>query len=291
MDYAVINTIISILFDGLAYAMILFIISVGLSITMGLMGFVNLAHGAFAMAGGYLTVGLMSAAGIGFLPALLLASIGIGVASLLLERLFYAPLYKASELDQVLLSIGLVLMAGAAFTFWFGPGPVSIKPPAYLDGQVDLGFRQFPAYRLFMIGVGLTLAIVLWVGFERTLIGAKIRAAVDHRRMAEAVGINVDRLFSLTFACGSAIAALGGGLAVDILGLSPNFAIQYLVLFLIVVTVGGLGTIRGTLIAALLLGIVDNAGKYLWPEGGAFFLYALTVAILLIKPAGLAGKE
>lgn len=284
------NIGVSILFDGLAYAMILFVISVGLSITMGLMGFVNLAHGVFAMLGGYLAVSLMSGLGMGFIPALLLAAIGVGAFSLVLERIFYAPLYRAGELDQVLLCIGLVLMATAIITYIYGPVPVSIRVPDYLSGQLDLGIRSFPTYRVFMIAVGLTIAVTLWLAFERTIIGAKIRAAVENRRMAESVGINVDRLFKLTFAVGNGVAALGGGLAVDVLGLSPSFAIQYLVLFLIVVAVGGMGTIRGPLAAALVLGVIDNGGKYLWPEGGAFFIYAVTVIILLVRPAGLYGK-
>jgi branched-chain amino acid transport system permease protein len=282
--------VISILFDGLAYAMILFIISVGLSVTMGLMGFVNLAHGVFAMLGGYLTVSLMARLGLGFLPALVLAAGVVGLASLLFEQVLYAPLYTASELDQVLMSIGLVLMATAAVTYVYGPAPVSLRVPDYLSGQIDLGFRRFPTYRVFMIVIGFTIAAALGLGFERTLMGAKIRAAVDNRRMAESIGIHVDRLFKLTFALGSALAALGGGLAVDILGLSPTFAMQYLVLFLIVVAVGGLSTMKGTFIAALVLGIIDNGGKYLWPQGGAFFIYAVTVVILLIRPGGLYGK-
>jgi branched-chain amino acid transport system permease protein len=284
------QSVISILFDGLAYAMILFIISVGLSVTMGLMGFVNLAHGVFAMAGGYIVVSLMARLGLGFLPALLLAAGVVGLASLLLEQVLYAPLYTASELDQVLMSIGLVLIATATVTYVYGPAPVSIRVPAYLSGQIDLGFRSFPTYRAFMITTGCIIAAALWFGLERTLVGAKIRAAVDNRRMAESIGIHVDRLFKLTFALGSALAALGGGLAVDILGLSPTFAIQYLVLFLIVVAVGGLSTIKGTFIAALVLGVIDNGGKYLWPQGGAFFIYAVTVAILLLRPGGLYGK-
>lgn len=284
------NIVVSILFDGVAYAMILFVISVGLSVTMGLMGFVNLAHGVFAMLGGYLTVSLMGSLGVGFIPSLLLASVGVGAVSLVAERVFYAPLYRAGELDQVLLCIGLVLMATAVVTYVYGPIPVSIQVPDYLSGQLDLGIRSFPTYRVFLIAVGLAIAVTLWLSFERTIVGARIRAAVENRRMAESVGINVDRLFKATFAIGSGVAALGGGLAVDVLGLSPGFAIQYLVLFLIVVAVGGLGTIRGPLLAALVLGIIDNGGKYLWPEGGAFFIYAVTVAILLLRPAGLYSK-
>ncbi len=282
---------VSIVFDGVAYAMILFIISVGLSVTMGMMGFVNLAHGVYAMAGGYFTVSAMVAMGLPFLLALPCAALLVGAASVVLERLLYAPLYRARELDQVLLSIGIVLMASAAFTFVYGPGPVSIDVPGYLSGQLDAGFRTFPTYRVFLIAVGAMLAFVLWYGVERTTIGARIRAAVDNRRMAESVGIDVDSLFRFTFALGSGVAALGGGLAVEVLGVSPGFAIQYLVLFLIVVSVGGLGTIKGTLVAALVLGVIDNAGKYLWPAGGAFIIYAVTIGILLVRPAGLFGKS
>jgi branched-chain amino acid transport system permease protein len=284
------QALISIVFDGLAYGMLLFIIAVGLSITMGLMGFINLAHGAFAMAGGYVTVSLTQGQGVPFLPALALAFLVVGGASIAFERLLYAPLYRASELDQVLLSIGLVFMATAAFTFFYGPSPQRVAVPDSLSGQVDLGLRAFPAYRVFLIAVGLGLMAALWLLFERTLIGARIRAAVDNRRMAQSVGVDVEALFTWTFAFGSGLAAVGGGLAVDVVGLSPTFAIQYLVFFLIVVTVGGAGSLWGAFIAALILGFLDNAGKYLWPDGGAFFIYVATVALLLRKPDGLFGR-
>jgi len=282
---------VSILFDGLAYAMILFIISVGLSVTMGLMGFVNLAHGAFAMAGGYATVSLARDHGVPFPLALFAAFLGVASVSVLFEHALYRRLYKASELDQVLLTIGLVFMAIAAYTFFYGPVPQPLQVPNYLKGQIDFGFRAFPAYRVFMIAVGGVLIAALWYGFERTKLGAQIRAAVDNRRMAQSVGINVDLLFTLTFALGSGLAALGGGLAVELVGLTPTFAIQYLVIFLIVVALGGLGSIKGTVLAALVLGIFDNAGKYLYPEAGAFFIYAITVLLLLAKPAGLYGRD
>jgi branched-chain amino acid transport system permease protein len=206
------------------------------------------------------------------------------------ERVLYARLYRASALDQVLLSIGLVFMAGAAFTFFYGPSPQRVAVPDYLRGQIDLGGRAFPTYRVFLIAVGLGLMTALWLLFERTLIGARIRAAVDNRRMAQSVGIDVEALFTWTFAFGSGLAAFGGGLAIEVIGLSPTFAIQYLVFFLIVVTVGGAGSLWGAFVAALLLGFVDNAGKYLWPDGGAFFIYIGTVALLLRKPDGLFGR-
>ena len=284
------QVLISIVFDGLAYGMLLFIIAVGLSITMGLMGFINLAHGAFAMAGGYATVSLTQAFGVPFLLALVLAFLLVAAASVAFERVLYARLYRASELDQVLLSIGLVFMAAAAFTFFYGPAPQRVAVPDYLRGQIDLGLRAFPAYRVFLIAVGLGLMAALWLLFERTLIGARIRAAVDNRRMAQSVGIDVEALFTWSFAFGSGLAAVGGGLAVEVIGLSPTFAIQYLVFFLIVVTVGGAGSLWGAFVAALLLGFLDNAGKYLWPDGGAFFIYIATVALLLRKPDGLFGR-
>jgi branched-chain amino acid transport system permease protein len=285
-----VQALISIVFDGLAYGMLLFIVAVGLSITMGLMGFINLAHGAFAMAGCYATVSLTQALGVPFLLALVLAFLVVGGASVVFERLLYARLYRASELDQVLLSIGLVFMAGAAFTFFYGPSPQRVAGPDYLKGQSDLGVRAFPTYRVFLIAVGLGLMMALWLLFERTLIGARIRAAVDNRRMAQSVGIDVEALFTWTFAFGSGLAAVGGGLAIEIVGLAPTFAIQYLVFFLIVVTVGGAGNLWGAFAAALILGFLDNAGKYLWPDGGAFFIYIATVALLLRKPDGLFGR-
>jgi len=243
------------------------------------------------MAGGYVTVSLMAGLGVPFELALVCAFILVGAASVVFERVLYARLYRAGELDQVLLTIGLVFMAIAVFTFIYGPAPKPIKVPHYLTGSVDLGFRTLAAYRVFMVAVGAVMVGALWYGFERTSLGAKIRAAVDNRRMAQSVGINVDRLFSLTFALGSGLAALGGGLAVNLMGLTPTFAIQYLVFFMIVVAVGGLGSIRGAVVAALVLGITDNAGKYLFPAGGAFFIYAATIALLLLKPGGLYGRE
>jgi branched-chain amino acid transport system permease protein len=281
---------VSILFHGLAYAMILYIISVGLSVTMGLMGFVNLAHGVFAMAGGYVTVTLMNDYGVPFGLSLLVAFVVVGAISMVMERGLYARLYGASELEQVLFTIGLVFMAVALVRYAWGPLPQRMTLPAVLSGQIDLGFRTFPVYRTFLIGVSFVLVLTLWLGIERTNFGAQIRAAVDNRRMAESLGINTRRLFTLTFALGSGLAAFGGGLGADILAISPGYAIEYLVYFLIVVAVGGLGSLRGPFVAALLLGISDTACKYLVPELGAFFIFLAMIGILLWRPAGLFGR-
>jgi branched-chain amino acid transport system permease protein len=285
------NIVISILFEGLAYAMFLFIVSVGLSITMGLMGFVNLAHGAFAMAGGYLVLTAMNDWGVPFFLALFLTFLIVGAVSIVFERLLYARFYKATELEQVLLTIGLAYMAIATYTYFYGPRPQSIHVPEYLTGQLAVASRTFPTYRVFVIAVGAALISLLWYGFERTNIGARIRAAVDNRRMAQSIGINVDRLFTLTFAVGSGLAALGGGLAIELFGLTPSFAVIYLVFFLLVVAAGGLGSLKGTLVAAILLGVCDTGGKYIYAGAGGFFIYAVAMLILLIRPAGLYCRE
>lgn len=285
------NTTVSILFDGLAWAMFLFIISIGLSVTMGLMGVVNLAHGAFAMAGGYLVLTATESWGVPFLASLVITFVVVGCASVLFERAFYSYLYAAGELDQVLLTIGLAFMAIATYSYFYGPLPQSIRIPDYLAGEIHIDARNFPTYRVFLIAVGAALIAALWFGFERTNIGAKIRATVDNRRMAQSVGIDVDRLFIFTFAIGSGLAGLGGGLAIQLLGLTPSFAVIYLVFFLLVVAVGGSGSLWGTLAGALVLGVCDTAGKYLFADAGTFVIYAAAVLILLIKPAGLYGRE
>ena len=284
------EAVISILFLGLAYAMILYIVSVGLSVTMGLMGFVNLAHGVFAMTGGYITVTLMNRYGVSFGVALLAAFIGVALLSVALERSLYARLYGAGELEQVLFTIGLVFMSVAIVRKLWGPLPQPITVPALLSGQINLGFRSFPTYRTFLIGVSLALTLALWLGIERTNFGARLRAAVDNRRMAESLGIDTGQLFTLSFALGSGLAALGGGLGADILAIYPGYAMEYLVYFLMVVAVGGLGSIRGPFVAALLLGIGDTACKYLVPQLGAFFIYLAMIALLLWRPAGLFGR-
>jgi branched-chain amino acid transport system permease protein len=281
---------ISILFLGVAYAMILYLISVGLSVTMGLMGFVNLAHGMFAMLGGYVTVTLMNAYGVPFGLALIAAFVAVALLSIVLERTLYARLYNAGELEQVLFTIGLVFMAVALVRKAWGPLPQPVHLPVWLSGQFDLGFRSFPVYRSVLIGVGLALALALWFGVERTAFGARLRAAVDNRRMAESLGIDTGRLFTLTFALGSGLAALGGGFGADVLAVFPGYATEYLVYFLMVVAVGGMGSLRGPFVAALLLGIGDTACKYLVPQLGAFFIYAAMIALLLWRPSGLFGR-
>jgi branched-chain amino acid transport system permease protein len=281
----------SMLLGGVAAGMVLFIVSVGLSVTMGLMGFVNLAHGGFAMLGGYAIAQAMKHWGFGFVPALVFGFVVTAAASVVLERLLYARLYRAAELDQVLFTIGLVFMMIASVTLVFGPENQPIPLPAMLQGQIDLGITQYRTYSVALIAIGIVIVSALWLGFERTRTGAQIRAAVDNRRMAESLGINIARLFTLTFALGSGMAALGGGLGAEFLGLDPQYALKYLVYFLIVVAVGGLGRVTGVFYAALLIGVLDFVLKKYVPQGGTAFIYALTILLLLWRPQGLFGAK
>jgi branched-chain amino acid transport system permease protein len=283
--------VVSILLGGLSAGMVLFIVSVGLSVTMGLMGFVNLAHGAFAMLGGYVIVLAMNRWNVGFFPALALGFIVTAAVSAVLERLLYRRLYRAAELDQVLFTIGLVFVFIASITLLIGPENQPLTLPRDLQGQINLGFTRYRAYSIFLIVVGIAIAVGLWLGFERTRIGAQIRATVDNRRMAESIGINVDRLFTITFAFGSGMAALGGGLGAEFLGLDPQYALKYLVYFLIVVAVGGLGQVTGVFYASLLIGVLDFALKLYLPKGGTLFIFALTILLLLWRPQGLFGRS
>ncbi|WP_377805813.1 branched-chain amino acid ABC transporter permease [Azospirillum sp. A29] len=281
----------NVLFNGLAYGMLLFVISVGLSVTMGLMGFANLAHGAFAMLGGYVATTLMNKAGVPFLLTLPIAFVAVAAVSFVLERVLYRRLYRAGELDQVLLTIGLVFMAVAGATYVWGPGQQPVRIPDYLTGQWTVAGIDIGVYRLFLILVGIAVTAALVLGIERTRFGAMIRAAVDNPRMAQGCGINVNRVFSLTFMAGSGLAGLGGAVGINLIGLDPGFPIKFMVYFLIVVAVGGLGSIKGSLIAALLLGVFDVGGKYYVPEVGAFIIYAVMVSLLLWRPAGLFGRR
>jgi branched-chain amino acid transport system permease protein len=281
---------ISVAFHGLTLGMVLYLISVGLSVTMGLMGFVNLAHGAFAMAGGYVMTTLMNRWGVDFPLALLVAVTVVIAASLLLERLLYRRFYGGNELDQVLLTMGLIFMSVGAATYIWGPLAQPMRPPELLRGQISLFGRSLPAYRTFLILCGAIIVTLLWLALERTRRGTQLRAAVDNLRMAETLGINTSRLFATAFALGSGLAALGGGLGADLLAIAPGYALDNLVYFLIIVATGGLGSIRGPFLAALVVGVADTAFKYFVPEFGAFFIYALTMAILLRYPNGIFGR-
>lgn len=282
---------LTILFDGIAYGMLLFILAVGLAVTMGLMNFINLAHGAFAMVGGYTTVLLMQRADWPFLAALPMAFVVSALLGAVLERTLYRPLYHRPHLDQVLFSIGLVFMAVAAVDYFVGSTQQNMQLPAWLKGRTEIGSGAWTLgmghYRLFIIAVCAALTVALQFILARTRFGSRLRASVDDQRVAAGLGINVNVVFLSTFAVGSGLAGLGGALGAEVLGLDPQFPLKFMVYFLIVVAVGGTSSITGPLLAALLLGVADVAGKYYIPKMGAFIVYSLMIVILIWRPQGL----
>jgi branched-chain amino acid transport system permease protein len=280
-----------IVFDGIAYGSLLFVISVGLSVTMGLMNFVHLAHGAFAMFGGYLSLWLTAHWGLPFLVTLPFVFLALGGAGMAIERVLYRRLYQADPLDQVLLTIGLVFISIAVATYAWGPGQQSVRLPAVLAGQVRVVGQDLGAYRLFLIALVAGISLALRWLVVHTRFGTQIRASVDNQEVSAGLGIPVNRVYALTFGLGTGLAGLGGALGIEILGLDPTFPLKYLVYFLLVVSVGGAGAIAGAAMAAAALGVCDVAGKYFLPQAGAFIIYALMVLLLILFPTGLFGRR
>jgi branched-chain amino acid transport system permease protein len=282
---------LTILIDGIAYGMLLFVLACGLSVTLGLMNVINLAHGAFAMAGGYVAVVLVNRLGLSFWAALPLAFVIPAILGAVMERTLYRRVYASSHLDQVLFTIGLVFMSVAAVDYTMGSQQVFVQLPAALQGQFDLAGVGIGRYRLLIIVVCGLLAVTLQAVLARTRFGSRLRAAVDDPRVARGLGINVSAVFALTFAVGSGLAGLGGALGAEILGLDPQFPLKFMIYFLIVVAVGGTSSVTGPLLASLLLGIGDVAGKYYVPKLGAFAIYAIMIAVLLWRPHGLLSRS
>jgi len=282
--------VLTVLFDGIAYGMVLFILACGLAVTLGLMNLVNLAHGAFAMAGGYAAVVLVNRWGVPFLAALPLAFLAAALLGAVLERLLYVRVYERSHLDQVLFSIGLVFMAMALVDYTQGSQQQFVQLPDFLRARFQVGDVSVGAYRLLIVAICGLLAISLQLILSRTRFGSRLRAAVDDPRVARGLGIDVRMIFAVTFAVGSGLAGLGGALGAEILGLDPTFPLKYMVYFLIVVTVGGTASISGAFLASLLLGIADVAGKYYVPALGAFVIYTVMIAVLIWRPQGMFGR-
>lgn len=277
----------NVLIDGIAYGMVLFIIAVGMSVTLGLMRFVNLSHGAFAMAGGYCAALLTREARWSFWLAVPVAVGATALLGALLEVLVLRHLYRRSELDQVIFTIGLSFFMIAATNALAGPQVQLILLPPLLTQSLDLGFRTLPAQRLLVIGAGLAVAgLAAWM-VARTRFGVWLRAAVDKPDAASALGIPIRTVQCASFAIGAALAGLGGILGAELMPLEPYYALKYLVLVLVVVAVGGMGSIPGSLAAALLLGTVETAGKYLASQWGSLFFFLTTALLLAWRPKGL----
>src|SRR5713101_3148486 len=281
---------LTILFDGIAYGMLLFVLACGLSVTLGLMNFINLAHGAFAMAGGYVTLLLVNRAGLPFFAGLPIAFVVTALIGAVFERTLYVHVYGKSHLDQVLFTIGLVFMSVAAVDYVMGSQQVFIQIPSVLQGRFEIFGVGVGRYRLLIIVICGLLTVALQLILSRTRFGSRLRAAVDDPRVARGLGINVDGVFAVTFAVGSGLAGLGGALGTEIVGLDPAFPLKFMIYFLIVVTVGGTSSITGPFLASLLLGIADVAGKYYVPKLGAFVIYTIMIAVLIWRPQGLFGR-
>ena len=281
---------LTLLFDGIAYGMLLFVLAVGLAVTLGLMNFINLAHGAFAMAGGYLAAILSNRMGVPFLVTLPLAFLFAAALGAVLEPTLYRRLYRRSHLDQVLFSIGIVFMAVAAVDYLFGATQQFVQLPPLLQGRIEIAGVGIGAYRLFIVLVCGVIAVGLQWILAKTRFGSRLRAAVDDSRVASGLGINVNVMFLATFAFGSGLAGLGGALGAELLGLDPTFPLKFMFYFLIVVAVGGTTTITGPLVASLLLGVADVAGKYYAPKLGAFIIYSVMIAVLMARPQGLFAR-
>ena len=281
------NTLLNILIDGLAYGMVLFVIAVGLSVTLGLMRFVNLSHGAFAMVGGYCAALLTREAQWSFWLAVPAAVLATALLGGLLEALVLRHLYRRKELDQVLFTIGLSFVLIATTNALVGPQVQMIPLPSLLSGSVDLGFRTLPAQRLLVIGAGCAVAALAAWTVSCTRFGIWLRAAVDHSGTASSLGIPIRTVQCASFAAGAALAGLGGILGAELMPLEPYYALKYLVLVLVVVSVGGMGSITGSLLAAVLLGVIETASKYLASEWGSLFFFVAMALLLAWRPNGL----
>jgi branched-chain amino acid transport system permease protein len=282
--------VLTILFDGIAYGLLLFILAVGLSITLGLMNFINLAHGAFAMAGGYITVIMVNRLGLSFfwsLPAAFIITAAVGA---FLERTLYIHLYEKSHLDQVLFSLGLIFMSVAAVDYFMGANQQIVNLPPSLEGRLQFLSGSIGYYRLFVIILCSLLTIGLQLILTKTRFGSRLRASVDDQRVARGLGIDVSRIFALTFAMGSGLAGLGGALGAPFFNIDPTFPLKFMIYFLIVIAVGGTTTITGPFFSALLLGVADVAGKYYVPAIGGFIIYTIMVLVLIFRPQGLFGR-
>lgn len=286
------RSVATILFDGVAYGMLLFVLACGLAVTLGLMNFVNLAHGAFAMAGGYVVVILMDRWGVPFLACLPAAFIVAAMLGLLLERTLYRHMYSRTHLDQVLFSIGLVFIAVAATDYFLGSSQRNITLPSWLQGRKEILGVNVGIYRSFIIVLCGALALGLQLGLMRTRFGSRLRAAVDDARVARGLGIPVGKVFAVTFAVGSGLAGLGGALGTELLGIDPQFPLRFMIYFLIVVAVGGTSGIMGPFLASLLLGVADVAGKYYLSSAlGGFVIYVVLIAVLVFRPHGLFARS
>lgn len=276
--------------NGMAYSLLLFLLAMGLSLIFGMMDVMNLAHGSFFMLGAYVGLVLFGWTG-QFWFALVLVPLAIGILGMALELTLLRPLYRRGHLDQVLLTFGLAFVLMDLAKWMWGADVRSLPAPPVLAQSAVIFGKPFPEYRLFVIGFGLLLALALWLFLERTRLGAVIRAGVADKEMVSALGINITLVFTLVFGLGIGLAGLSGIVAGPVLGLYPGMDFQTLIITLIVVVVGGLGTLKGSFWGAILIGQAETFGKVLVPEFALLIVFAIMAIVLLVRPSGLFGKE
>jgi branched-chain amino acid transport system permease protein len=283
------SSLIIQLLNGLSYGLLIFMLAAGLTLMFGLMRVVNMAHGSYYLLAGYFGYTVSKLTG-DFLIAILAGIVLAGILGFLMERFLFRLIYNM-ELEQVLLTFGFIYIF-QDIGLWLWPRSVLvISKPAWLTGSLTFFDLTFPIYRIMLIVVGLLIAALLWYFQEKTRVGAMVRAGVDDREMVTALGINVNRLFTLIFTLGAALAGLAGVLGAAYIGLFPGLDLEVLILALVVVVIGGLGSLTGTLAAALLIGLADAFGKALIPEFAMFSVYAVMALVLIFRPTGLLGRK
>ncbi len=286
-----IETIIAQFINGLSYGMLLFVITCGLALVFGILGVLNLAHGSLYMIGAYVAYSITVSFGFSFWVALIIAPLTVAVLALIIERTLLHTTYKLGHLSQVLLTFGLAYILHDLAKLVWGANVLSISVPSLFSGSVSILGQTFPLYRLIVIGVGLVLAIGLWWIQNKTRWGAIIRAGLSDSEMIGALGVNIRFVFTVVFVLGGFLAGFGGVIAAPILGLYPDMEFQTLILALVVLVIGGLGSITGTFTAAIIVGVLETFGRYLVPEISMFIIFALMAVILIWRPHGLLGKQ
>ena len=275
--------------NGISYGMLLFLLASGLSLIYGLMKILNLTHGSFYLLGGYVGLAVLHLTK-SFILAVLLGSVAIALLGVMMERFLLRRLHL-QEMPQTLLTFGLLfIFSDLAMLIW-GGNPQTVPKPELFRQSIEIGGMVYPSYRLFIIGFGLFVAAVLWWVQEGTRIGAMVRAGVDNEEIARALGINVSLLFTMVFALGAFLAALGGVMGGPIVGVYPGADFEVLLLGFVVVIIGGLGSLKGALVGGLIVGLLDNFGKVFFPEFALFTIFAPMALILAVRPTGLFGKE
>ncbi len=275
------------LINGSFYALL----SLGLAIIFGLLNVINFAHGAFYMLGAFVSWGLLTYGGVGYWPSLLLTPLIVGALGALFERTMLRRLYGLDHLFSLLLTFGLALALEGVFRWFYGAGGKSYPVPASLQGVYNLGFMVLPIYRAWVVVASLTVCLLAWVVIEKTPLGARLRAATENPKLVTAFGINVPLMLTLTYAAGVALAGLAGVMAAPIYQVSPNMGSSLIIIVFAVVVIGGMGSIMGSIVTGLMLGVLESLTKVFFPTASAITVFIVMILVLLMRPAGLFGKD